>query len=467
MNLPSALIKKVLEVADFDTWMRVRKHYLPSEYHALYDVIEKYSATYHKLPTLSELKLSVRDGPTLDKVYALEGGEDIDAEPFLLLDYLKNEFAQKEALFQFERFIDRSLSFESAPEVVKSIQDIAVDIESKVDLKDESESMQKISLFDDEEEMGRRVSLGINETFDAQHQFNHTDYILIGGKRGAGKSLVCTNIANRVAADKEGVVLYFSIEMVTREVLQRSTSIATQIPFSKIRKKTMDTGEWEKLAKYWASRYENGDAYFKAYLEHRSFDTFHKQVSKELLVGPRVEIIFDPDLSTTRIQMEVDKRLALGENVVMVIVDYINQTRLKADSRGLYEWTEQIEVSKKLKAFALTYGIPFLSPYQIDATGEARFAKGILDSADAAFILEPHDDSMTFRCTKMRGADDEFEFTSRAVWDTVTIGPEVAEPPQPEEDEDGPKKGGFGKKKKKSSEAPAFNSESIYDDPPF
>ena len=72
MSLASALIKRVLECEDFDTWTNVRKHYLPDEYHVLFDIISKHSDNYHKLPTLEELKLSVRDAATTDKVYALE-----------------------------------------------------------------------------------------------------------------------------------------------------------------------------------------------------------------------------------------------------------------------------------------------------------------------------------------------------------------------------------------------------------
>ena len=54
---------------------------------------------------------------------------------------------------------------------------------------------------------------------------------------------------------------------------------------------------------------------------------------------------------------------------------------------------------------AQEYEVPVYSPYQIDATGEARFAKGILDAADAAFTIDTwktEDAIMSFNCTKMR-----------------------------------------------------------------
>jgi hypothetical protein len=94
---------------------------------------------------------------------------------------------------------------------------------------------------------------------------------------------------------------------------------------------------------------------------------------------------------------------------------------------GQYDWTEQIEVSKALKTFAQEYEVPFISPYQIDATGEARFAKGILDAADAAFTLDTHnkeDNIMTFNCVKMRNSEER-NFTSVMDWTSLRIGPET------------------------------------------
>ena len=75
---------------------------------------------------------------------------------------------------------------------------------------------------------------------------------------------------------------------------------------------------------------------------------------------------------------------------------------------------------------AQEYEVPVFSPYQTDNTGEARFAKGILDAADAAFTIEtwaPEDECITFNCTKMRSAKME-GFTSVMDWETLKIGPQ-------------------------------------------
>ena len=125
-------------------------------------------------------------------------------------------------------------------------------------------------------------------------------------------------------------------------------------------------------------------------------------------------------------------------DIGVVIVDYINQVkRSNVPSRsGQYDWTEQIEVSKALKSMAQEYKIPFFSPYQTDATGEARFAKGILDAADAAFSLEPwqHEDGcVTFKCVKIRN-NEPIDFTSTMDWQTLKMGPESALTPDQRED---------------------------------
>ena len=75
---------------------------------------------------------------------------------------------------------------------------------------------------------------------------------------------------------------------------------------------------------------------------------------------------------------------------------------------------------------AQEFEVPVFSPYQTDASGEARFAKGILDAADAAYSIETweqEDNCMTLNCVKMRSASMK-SFSSKMCWETLKIGPE-------------------------------------------
>jgi replicative DNA helicase len=136
-----------------------------------------------------------------------------------------------------------------------------------------------------------------------------------------------------------------------------------------------------------------------------------------------------------KIQSEVDK-IYKTQDLGIIIVDYLNQVKRNTGSKnGQYEWTEQIEIAKALKAMAQEYNVPVVSPYQIDASGEARFAKGVLDSCDAAFTMNTWshgDNCITFDCVKMRNNELK-SFTSEVDWSSLKIGPNTALTPKEKE----------------------------------
>ena len=389
------------------------------------------------MPTFDDLKYEIRDSGVREKLFAIEAVE-VDADAFMLLEYLKNEYAQKEILNSLEEYVDQSVAFEDADESVAHLHQIVLDVEEKVDLERPQDSMQRISLFEDEEELGNYLPLGLNTEYDHEIQFSPRDLILVGGKRGAGKSVVCSNIANNVFNSGKTAV-FFTIEMDSRSILQRCCAIATGIPFARLRTKNLNVIEWERVATWWANRFSDGQERLKEYKSNRDFDRFHHDLTTncELLPTQQLDVIYDPSLTLSRIRAELDTKVK-SMNVGVVIVDYINQVkRSSLPSRGgQYDWTEQIEVSKALKAMAQEYEVPVFSPYQTDATGEARFAKGILDAADAAYALETweqEDNCVTFNCVKMRSASMK-SFTSKMDWETLKMGPESSPTPKERED---------------------------------
>jgi replicative DNA helicase len=437
LNIASALIKQVLTLQDFQTWSVTHRHYLPSEYHSLSKIIDKHCEDFHKMPTIEDLKFEIRDSSTREKLFAVEAVE-VDADAHMLLEYLKNEYTQKEILDSLEDYIDNSVAFENAQESVNHLHQIVLDVEDKVDLEDPQESMQRIELFEPEEDLAKYIPLGLNEEYDYEIQFSPRDLVMVGGRRGAGKSVICANIANAVYASGKSA-MYFTIEMDSRSILQRCCSIATEVPFARLRTQNLSVTEWEKVATWWAARYVDGQDRLKDYRTHRDFNKLHTSLKTqhELLPTQQLDVVYDPALTLSKIRAELDKKVK-PLNVGVIIVDYINQVkRSSLPSRGgQYDWTEQIEVSKALKSMAQEYDCTVISPYQTDATGEARFAKGILDAADAAYTLETwdHEDAcITFNCVKMRSASMK-SFTSIVDWDSLKIGPETAMTPKEKDD---------------------------------
>ena len=390
---------------------------------------------FRSLPTFDDLKLSIRDRKLQEKVFAIEAVE-VDIDAWVLLEYLKNEYTQVEILDELDKFIDKTVAISSAEENVEAIQQIVLDIGEKVDLKAPEENMQTIPLFDSEKDLKKFLPLGLNDDYDQFLKFSPRDLILVGGRRGAGKSIACCNIAHNVYEQGKSAI-YFTIEMDSRSILQRMCALGARIPISRLATRNLTTVEWDRVAAWWAGRFSGGAELLPEYKQTRDFDAFHAKLQTKPLNDGQLDVVYDPMLTLSRIRQELESKVSQRDYGV-IVVDYLNQVkRSNAPSRsGQYDWTEQIEVSKTLKSIAQEYEVPVFAPYQTDNTGEARFAKGILDAADAAFTLEtwsPEDEAITFNCTKMRSAKME-GFTSVMDWETLKIGPQSAMNPKEKEE---------------------------------
>ena len=435
MNLASALLKQIITQEDHDTWGNLRENYLTAEYQEIYAVISQHTEKYKELPTFEDLKYEIRDQRLQEKIFAIEA-IDVDVDAWVLLDYLKNEYTQVEILDELDGFIEKTVAISSAEENVEALQQIVLDVGERVDLKPPEENMQVINLFESQDDIKKYLPLGLNQDYDQKMKFSPRDLVLVGGRRGAGKTFTCVNIATNVY-DQGRSSIYFTIEMDSRSILQRMCALGTRVPVGRLITRNLAENEWKRVAEWWAGRFDGGQELLPEYYANKDFDKFHTKLSKLKLTKDRqLDVVYDPLLSLSRIRQELESKVS-QTNVGVIIVDYLNQVRRhNAPNRsGQYDWTEQIEVSKTLKSIAQEYEIPVFSPYQTDNTGEARFAKGILDAADAAFTLEtwsPEDECITFNCTKMRAAKME-GFTSVMDWDTLKIGPQSTMNPQEKE----------------------------------
>lgn len=424
MTLASALLHQILSNSEISVWTELKELYLPSEYKSLWKIINSHVDRYGNLPSFEDLKYEIRDSKLQEMVYAIESVEtEIDA--MTLLDYQKNEFTQNEILSQIDSFVDETIAFSTAEENLESLQEIVVEVSEKVDTTPPNENMAKIELFDPEEELGKFVTLGLNQEYDLDFAFSPKDLVLVGGRRGAGKSITCANLANNIY-EKGRSALYFTIEMDSRQILQRICALGANVPVNRLQRKNLSQDEWNRVAKWWCDRYQNSEDLLTDFYSHRKFDELHsKLIRNPLREDKQIEIVYDPMLTIGKIDAVLKTKMNQLPDVGIIIVDYLNQVKRSLASGRQYEWTEQIEVSKTLKSMAQEYECMVFSPYQTDATGEARFAKGILDAADAAYSLNAwtqEDSCMTFSCQKMRSAQMR-DFTSEMDWETLRIGP--------------------------------------------
>jgi len=433
LNLASALIKQIIAQSDIETWGDVRKHYLPGEFQGLFTLIDKHVVTYRQLPSFDDLKLSIRDKVLQERVFSIESIE-VDSDAYSLLEYLKNEYAQVLILDELDRYIETSIAMSSAGENVDALQEIISIVEDKVDLEDPTENLQTISLFEPKDILDKYVRLGLNNDFDANNTWRPTEYILVGGRKGSGKSVVCSNIANYTHL-QGGSALYFTIEMPTIEILQRQCSIATETNLTRLEKRDLDKVEWMNVAKWWSNRFEDGEELLPNFAKNYDFDSFHGElIRRPIKRDNMIDIVYNSELSISKIRNTLDTRM-INTDYNVVIVDYINQITVNSRD-GQYDWKQQIEISKNLKKIALDYKVILVSAYQTDDSGATRFSKGILDAPNATYALNAysHEDAcMEFTCEKARGRPP-MGFTSEVDWSCVKIGPNSALSPTAKQD---------------------------------
>jgi replicative DNA helicase len=247
--------------------------------------------------------------------------------------------------------------------------------------------------------------------------------------------------------------------MIAQEVLQRNISILANVDHRALKKNELSDTDILKVVRTRADMFTNADKYVSEFMQDRDQYKFEDSINKycALKLDNQMVIVDDRKLSLSSIDLHLGKMKAkFGEKFGVAVIDYLNQIVIEG-AKSQFDWQPQIDVSKKLKELARKYDIVIISPYQIDATGEARFAKGILDAADIAMTLEPHNEesAISMETTKIRG-DKAMKFTSGMNWDTLRISPIPIDKPEiKKEPKDGIKRA--GKKETQPSGEPAHD----------
>lgn len=427
MDIGAIVLHKLLQEKSLEAWSKLKLVFLDPSYSSLYTAINKYYNKYNCIPSFEDLELSTRDTPLNRAISSLRELEVPDVDIDLAIDALIDSYTQNETLKLVDKFID-TITLCSTQEIKDNLANIVMKLDEKTHTSETVIPMNAISIFktnDSEHEM--KFPLGLNNTFDsALGGAYKQELILVGGKRGAGKSLVCANLcANQLDVGNSAV--YFTIEMTGSEIFERCMAIMGDVSHSKIRQNTLDFTDKIKLAKARASMFEEAEPAIEEFLQHQDSIKFESDLIRNYkLKDNQLVIIDDRELSITAVDLHLQKLKAqFGDKLKLAVIDYLNQITVPGQENGMYDWTTQIYISKKLKEFARKYDICILSPYQIDEAGGTRFAKGILDAADIALLLDAHtreDSAITFETTKIRGGSP-LKFSSSMDWDTLKIDP--------------------------------------------
>jgi replicative DNA helicase len=443
MDVSAVVLHKLLTEQSLEIFSKLKLAFLDPSYSSLYAAICKHYDTYSTIPSIDELELTLRAGPALRSLATLKLVNDVDISSEVALNALIDNYTQNEAIKLLDKFIDKLPVYDTA-EIKENLASIVLTLDDKTLTTEGVYSMADILLFKNAEELARdRVHLGINNTFDATLAgVARQELILIGGRRGAGKSIACSNL--QVNQYENGFTsAYFTIEMVAHETLERNLSILANVPHSNVKKGTLTDDEVLRLVKARAEMFVDAHDLVEEFKRTKNKFQFESKLVKEkqLKQDNQMIIIDDRALTLTNLDLHLGKlKSRFGDKFTVAVVDYLNQIVVEGASQ--FDWQPQVIISKKLKDLARKHDIVLVSPYQIDASGEARFAKGILDAADIALIMDSHDKdkgAISFSTTKIRSGG-EMSFTSPINWETLRISPHSMEMPKEEKHEKKKKK---------------------------
>jgi len=436
LDTSAVVLHKLLAEQNLELWARLKLVFLDPAYSSLYSAINKHYEKYNNVPSFDDLTLTLREGPASKTLATLRLTEVPDVSAEIALDALIDQYTQNETVKLLDKFVDKLPLYDSN-EIKENLATIAMTIEEKTHTSEKVFTMADIMMFRHPNELEKeRVYLGLNNTFDAVlGGVARQELILIGGKRGSGKSITSSNIF--INQYENGFSsLYFSIEMTAHEVMERNLSILANVDLQRLKQNKLTDTEVLNVVKTRARMFQDSDQTVVEFLRHRDRYKFEENLVRNhhLKQDNQMIIVDDRDLTISSIDLHIGKAKAkFGEKLQLVVVDYLNQ--IVIEGSDMYDWRPQIEVSKKLKNLARKYEVVLVSPYQIDASGEARFAKGILDAADIALVMEAHDKStgaISFETTKIRGGK-EMRFTCPIDWETLRISPQSIDKPEQKE----------------------------------
>jgi replicative DNA helicase len=437
IDLQKLTLRRLLDTQSNDLYSKLLNQYFTGINSVLYDKIKSFYKANTRLPSTEEI-LTLRKDAGLqeyieNQICAEDNHNEQIADEFLVAQ-LQDYYIRDETIHFMDKFIDQMDNMEKV-EVVDKFQNHLLHLNQAIPHDDELYDVAELEFFPSEDDFKIYPS-GLSNEFDSVNGgFATQELVMLGGRRGSGKSIISLNLAlNRFL--QGNTVAFFTIEMRYKEVYDRVLSIISGVPFLDIFRNQLTDGQKIQMAK---SKFENfykpSDKITEMINElgyTKDFKNFEKRVKIERpeLKDNRLFMIDDESLTLNRIDHYCNMFSSKYPNYNMAVVDYVNI--IKHDDQK--DWKTQITIADNLKSLSRKYDLTMISPYQIDASGEARFAKGILDAADRSFnFFPPPEDAdreleskISIHTTKMRNGK-HMSFDVLMDWSCVKINPNSSE----------------------------------------
>ena len=436
VDLQKLTLRRLLDTQSSELYSKLLNSYFTGINGILFDKIRLFYKANTRLPSTDEI-LTLRKDAGLqeyiqNQICAEENVNSFVTNEFLVAQ-LQDYYVRDETIFFLDKLVEELDNLEKV-EIVDKFQNLLLKLNQAIPHDDELYDVAELDFFPSDEDF-KIFPSGLSHEFDAINGgFATQELVLLGGRRGSGKSIISLNLAlNRFL--QGNTVSFFTIEMRYKEVYDRLLSIISGVPFLDIFRSNMTDEQKIQIAEAkFKNFYKPSDTVtnlIKELQQKRDFKLFEKRIKieKPPLKDNRLFLIDDEALTLNRIDHYCNMFSSKYPNYNMAVVDYINIIKHEDQK----DWKTQVMIADALKSLSRKYDVTMISPYQIDATGEARFAKGILDSADRSFNFFPPaetdnrdlDSRITIHTTKMRNGK-HMSFDVLMDWSCVKINPNVS-----------------------------------------
>ena len=433
IDLQKLTLRRLLDTQSNELYSKVLNQYFTGINSVLFDKIKSFYKANTRLPSADEI-LAIRKDAGLqeyieNQICSDENTND-EVQTEFLVAQLQDYYIRDETIAFMDKFLDDLDNLEKV-EIVDKFQNHLLELNQAIPHDDELYDIAELDFFPSADDFKIHPS-GLSAEFDnVNGGFATQELVLLGGRRGSGKSIISLNMAINRFLDGN-TVAFFTIEMRYKEVYDRVLSIISEVPFLDIFRNQLTETQKITIAKAKFDKFykksEKVDVLLAELESSRDFITFEKRIKivKPEMTDHRLFMIDDESLTLNRIDHYCNMFSSKYPNFNLAVVDYVNIIKHE-DQKN---WQTQIIIADNLKALSRKYDLTLISPYQIDASGEARFAKGILDSADRSFNFFPPPESddrelenkITIHTTKMRNGK-HMSFDVFMDWSCVKIDP--------------------------------------------
>lgn len=436
IDLQKLTLRRLLDTQSNDLYSKLLNQYFTGINSILFDKIKSFYKANTRLPSMEEVVALRKDVGLQEYIENQICAEDnlcVPLQDEFLVAQLQDYYIREETISFMDKMIDKLDELEKV-EIVDKFQNHLLHLNQAIPHDDELYDVAELEFFPNEEDFKIYPS-GLSNEFDSVNGgFATQELILLGGRRGSGKSIISLNLAiNRFL--QGNTVSFFTIEMRYKEVYDRVLSIISGVPFLDIFRNQLTEQQKIQMAKAkFEVFYKDTDKAHGLLAELEKTRDFKKfearlKIDKPELKDNRLFMIDDESLTLNRIDHYCNMFSSKYPNYNMSVVDYVNIIKHEDQK----DWKTQIIIADQLKSLSRKYDLTMISPYQIDASGEARFAKGILDSADRSFNFFPPpetedrslDSKITIHTTKMRNGK-HMSFDVLMDWSCVKINPNIS-----------------------------------------